>query len=190
MVKMKGPSSESKNDEKKAVLSVARLMLVAARTAPKTVGVDDVLALIANEKEKEALAEKMEEIGEKRKIKGFMRDARNVRDSDAVVLIGVRAKKSIGLDCGGCGYDSCEQFDEAKKRSGKDFIGPACIFKSLDLGIALGSAVKTASLLDVDNRIMYRLGTAALSLGFLPESTIVMGIPVSARGKSIYFDRH
>jgi uncharacterized ferredoxin-like protein len=28
-----------------------------------------------------------------------------------------------------------------------------------------------------------------VKLKLLPEATIVMGIPVSARGKSIYFDR-
>jgi uncharacterized ferredoxin-like protein len=53
----------------------------------------------------------------------------------------------------------------------------------------LGSAAKTASLLNVDNRIMYRIGTAALKLKMLPESTVIMGIPISAKGKSIYFDR-
>jgi uncharacterized ferredoxin-like protein len=59
----------------------------------------------------------------------------------------------------------------------------------LDLGIALASAAKTASLLNVDNRIMYRIGTASLMLGLVPEATIVIGIPVSVKGKSIYFDR-
>jgi uncharacterized ferredoxin-like protein len=59
----------------------------------------------------------------------------------------------------------------------------------LDLGIALGSAVKTAGLLNVDSRMMYRVGTASLMLGLLPEATVVIGIPVSAMGKSIYFDR-
>jgi len=77
----------------------------------------------------------------------------------------------------------------AKKRLGKDFIGPTCIFKALDLGISLGSAAKTASMLNIDNRIMYRVGTAASKLKLLPQATIVIGIPVSARGKSIYFDR-
>ena len=72
---------------------------------------------------------------------------------------------------------------------GQDFVGPTCLFKALDLGIALGSAVKMASLLNVDNRIMYRVGTAALKLGMLPEGTVMMGIPVSVKGKSIFFDR-
>lgn len=72
---------------------------------------------------------------------------------------------------------------------GKDFVGPTCVFKALNLGISLGSAVKMASIFNVDSRIIYRVGTAAVKLKLLPQATIVMGIPVSARGKSIYFDR-
>lgn len=184
------PIIESKNAEREAILEAAKLMLISARTAPKSAGIDDVLAIIVYGEEKDAVASKMEEMAEERKIEGFRRDAKNVRDSEAVVLIGVRGNKSFGLNCGACGYESCKEFDDAQKNFGEDFFGPTCLFKALDLGIALGSAVKTASMLNVDNRIMYRVGTAALKLNLLPEATVGMGIPVSAKGKNIYFDRH
>ena len=59
-----------------------------------------------------------------------------------------------------------------------------------DLGIALGSAVKTAQIHNVDNRIMYTGGVAAINLGFLEKKcTIAFAIPISATGKNIYFDR-
>jgi uncharacterized ferredoxin-like protein len=183
------PIVQSRDGEKDATLQAANLMMAAARTAPKTAGVDDVLTLIVYGPEKDAIAEKMERISEDREIESFRRDAKNVRDSVAVVLVGVRGGKSVRLDCGGCGYDKCVDFDAVKRKSGRDFIGPTCIFKALDLGIALASAAKTASLLNVDNRIMYRIGTASLMLGLVPEATIVIGIPVSVKGKSIYFDR-
>ena len=179
---------ESKNAEKEAILEAAKLMLISARTAPKSAGIDDVLTIIVHGKEKDAIARKMEEIAEERKIEQFRRDAKNVRDSEAVVLIGVRGKKSLGLSCGACGYKSCEEFDEAQK-SGEDFFGPTCLFKALDLGIALGSAVKTASMLNVDNRVMYRVGVAALKLNLMSEASVVIGVPVSTTGKNIYFDR-
>ena len=183
MMQMVPPKIESREAEKEALLEAAKFMLVAARTAPKTAGIDDVLAIIVHGKEKDTIAEKMEAISAKRKI------AKNVRDSEMVILIGVRGSKSIGLSCGACGYRSCEEFDGAKKNFGRDFIGSTCVFKALDLGIALGSAAKTASILNVDNRVMYRVGTAAMKLKLLPEATVVVGIPVSAKGKSIYFDR-
>jgi uncharacterized ferredoxin-like protein len=183
------PVVEGKDWECEAVLEAAKFMLAAARTAPKTAGVDDIVTLVVYGAEKDAVAGKMEEIGEERRIEGFRRDAKNVRDSFAVVLVGVRGDRSVGLDCGACGYGGCREFDEAAGREGGDFVGPSCVFKVLDLGIALGSAVKTASMLDVDNRIMYRVGAAAMRLKLLPEATVVMGIPVSVRGKNIYFDR-
>jgi len=183
------PVIESKNAEKDAILEVAKLMLIAARTAPKSGGIDDILTLILHGEKKDAIARKMEEIAEERKIRGFKRDAKNVRDSEAVVLIGVRGNKSFELNCGACGYKNCKKFDDAKKKLREDFFGPTCVFKALDLGIALGSAVKIAGILNVDNRIMYRVGTAALKLKLLPKATVIMGIPISAKGKNIYFDR-
>jgi uncharacterized ferredoxin-like protein len=101
----------------------------------------------------------------------------------------VNGRKSFGFSCGACGHSSCTEFNASAEVSGLDFKGPTCVFKALDLGIALGSAAKMASDLNVDNRIMFRAGTAAKRLGYLPRSSVVMGIPVSASGKSIYFDR-
>jgi uncharacterized ferredoxin-like protein len=69
-----------------------------------------------------------------------------------------------------------------------EFKGPICAVRLLDMGIALGSAVKTASMLNVDNRIMYRIGVAAREIKMV-DWEYVMGIPLSATGKSIYFDR-
>jgi len=186
---MSPPVIESKKAEKEAILEAAKLMLIAARTAPKTGGIDDILTSIVYGKDKDAIANKMKQMAEQRKIKGFKRDAKNVKDSEAVILIGARGGKTAGLNCGACGFENCKEFEETKKKLRKDFFGPTCLFKALDLGIALGSAAKTASLLNVDNRVMYRVGTAALKLKMLPKATVIMGIPISAKGKSIYFDR-
>jgi uncharacterized ferredoxin-like protein len=58
----------------------------------------------------------------------------------------------------------------------------------MDLGIALGSAAKTAGILNIDNRIMYTIGAAARKLKLL-DSDIIIGFPLSVSGKSPYFDR-
>lgn len=183
------PIITSEESEREGIIQVSKLMLVSARTAPKSGGVDDVLTALVYGREKDSLAAEMEKIAEERKISGFQRDGRNVKDSEAVVLIGVRGTKKYGLDCGACGYASCDEFEKTEKKTGRDFTGPTCVFKALDLGIALGSAVKTASTLNVDNRIMYRIGAAARRLNMMPEASVIMGVPVSAKGKSIYFDR-
>ena len=183
------PLVDGRNLEKQGVLEAAKMMLVSARTAPKTGGVDDILTCLLDGEELESIAKAMDDIANERHIDGFHRDAKNVRDSDAVILIGVRGTKKYTLDCGACGYKTCDDFEAADRTQGLDFIGPTCLFKAIDLGIALGSAAKTASVLNVDNRVMYRIGAAAVKLQMLPEATTIMGVPVSARGKSIYYDR-
>ncbi|MEM1507150.1 MAG: DUF2148 domain-containing protein [Candidatus Bathyarchaeia archaeon] len=183
------PIIKSKEGEKEAIIDVARLMQVAARTAPKTRGVDDVLTLIVYGAEKNAIAEKMREMAKERSASLFERDAISVENSEAVVLIGVRGDRSPGLNCGACGSKDCREFEEKQKKVGQDFMGPTCVFKALDLGIALGSAAKIASILNIDNRIMYHIGAAAMKLKLIPEATIIIGIPLSSRGKNIYFDR-
>jgi len=175
--------------ENEGLLNVAKLMMVSARTAPKSGGKDDVETLLVYGEEKDKIAEEMEKIGKERDAKGFPRDGKNLRDSAAVILVGVEGAKSFGLNCGGCGYKTCAEFEKATRIKGPDFTGPNCIFKSLDMGIALGSAAKIAMDNNTDNRIMYRIGTAAMRLGMVKKSSIVMGIPISAKGKSIYFDR-
>lgn len=66
------------------MLSVAKLMVAAARTAPKARGEDSIKTAIITDNDKDKLASVMEEIG-----KEYARDAQNVRESGAVVLIGV-----------------------------------------------------------------------------------------------------
>jgi uncharacterized ferredoxin-like protein len=167
---------------------VAELMKVAAITAPKAAGQDYLEVKVVTEKEMVSIEEEMHRLGEERNIPNFGRDADNVKQSGGLLLIGVKRHPGIGLDCTSCGFGSCREFNDAPRSEG-EFEGPNCMLRLLDLGIALGSAAKTAQMHNVDNRIMYRVGVAARNLGLMPESSVVMGIPLSATGKSIYFDR-
>ncbi|MBC8446140.1 MAG: hypothetical protein H8D78_00170 [Chloroflexi bacterium] len=164
--------------------TVAELMAVSARTAPKSAGKDFVVTEIIEGDDLQRLTEKMVEFGERTGKKDFDRDGANVRDSDVVLLIGLKNAKAVGLNCGACGFDKCLKPNTHEG----EFKGPQCAYRLLDMGIALGSAVKTASLLNVDNRIMYRAGVVAREMGLI-DADFVMGIPLSATGKSIYFDR-
>lgn len=184
---------DSSEAEKEAIRVAAKLMAAAARTAPKARGLDSVKMLILDGDDLEPLARAMEaKVGEKaHRLPGFARDAKNVRNAAAVLLIGVTGEpKRPGdpLNCGACGYQSCAEFLKAEKREGEDFRGPLCVFQAMDLGIALGSAAKMASELNIDNRMMYTLGAAARKLGLL-DCDVVVGFPLSVSGKNPYFDR-
>jgi uncharacterized ferredoxin-like protein len=167
--------------------TVAQLMAIAAKTAPKSHGDDYLEIKIIEGEEVKKLGKGMIKFGENKKRRGFDRDGQNTIDSDVVVLIGIKDDRPLGLNCGGCGFETCEQLENAE-RVNVEFSGPHCAFRLVDLGIAIGSAVKTAGILNADNRVMYRIGTVAREMGYC-ESEYVMGIPLSATGKSIFFDR-
>ena len=167
--------------EKDAVMAVADLMVMAAKTAPKGSGRDTVVAAVVSGEEKTRLAQAMRELGEKYKEDFIVRDAGNVENSICVVLIGCK-DEPFGLgNCGMCGFENCAAMKKA---------GTNCVFNVTDLGIAIGSAVSVAADNRVDNRVMYSAGRGALELGFLPQNVkIIYGIPLNATNKSIYYDR-
>ncbi|MCK9566016.1 MAG: DUF2148 domain-containing protein [Methanothrix sp.] len=178
----------------KAVEMVAELMALSARTAPKGRGQDSIVIRVVSENELVELSKEMRRLGEARGIKFFLRDAGNLEKSDACLLLGCKAADSAGLDCGGCGYANCKEMKQAQngfleKEPEKSFHGPNCVIKMADLGIALGSAAKTASLHNVDNRVMFSAGVAALSLNWMEGCRVAFALPLKASGKSIYFDR-
>jgi uncharacterized ferredoxin-like protein len=171
---------------KDTVRMVGSLMELAARTAPKGLGQDFIEARLLSDEEKAAIGNDMIKFGTENNQGNWERDGWNVLDSDGVILIGLRMHKGAGLDCGACGFANCAEFSNVNT-TGK-FVGPNCAIRLLDLGIALGSAAKIASDMNVDNRIMYRIGVSARRLG-ISKSQIVHGIALSATGKNIFFDR-
>jgi len=179
--------------EQKAVTTVADLMALAARTAPKGKGIDTLEIRVLARKDMKKLATRLEKLGKEKNVGFFLRDAKNLATSDGCVLIGCRGGEAGGINCGGCGYASCADFTKAtKKKAGKvtPFEGPNCVLRMTYLGIAIGSAVKTAQIHNVDNRVLYSGGVAARDLGlFCNDCTVVYAIPLSATGKNIFFDR-
>jgi uncharacterized ferredoxin-like protein len=165
--------------------TAAELMAVSARTAPKAAGQDYVEIKVIGEDKIEKLAQEMIDYGKESGKGNFDRDGENVRKSNQVILLSLNEADVLGINCGACGFDNCK---ELKLKSGTEFDGPVCAWRLMDLGIAMGSAVKTASILNIDNRIMYRIGVAAKRLKLI-DGEIVVGIPISASGKNIYFDR-
>jgi uncharacterized ferredoxin-like protein len=179
--------------EKNALDTVAGLMILAARTAPKARGQDELLYKVLNAKETVAISRWLAKEGKARDLAFFLRDSKNFADAEVCVLIGVKGSVPVGISCGACGYKTCGEYarDYAnRKQPGTDYAGPNCAVRMTDLGIAAGSAVKTAQIHNVDNRLMFTGGVAALDLGFFGrECTVAYAIPLSATGKNIFFDR-
>ena len=167
--------------EQRAVLDAAARMCAAARTAPKTKGEDRLETCVLTGGEKARLAAHMRELAAKFDYAFFLRDADNLDTADCVVLLGVREKRrGLGEGCGYCHFHGCADCAEH---------GGLCAFDAIDVGIAAGSAAAAAADARVDSRVMFSVGRTAQELGFLPDSTLILGIPVSVSAKSPFFDR-
>jgi uncharacterized ferredoxin-like protein len=78
--------------EQNAVITVANLMALAARTAPKGKGVDSLEIVVLAKKEMRKIATRLEKLGNVRGIGFFLRDAKNLAASDGCILIGCRGR--------------------------------------------------------------------------------------------------
>ncbi|RNC29250.1 MAG: hypothetical protein AWM53_00603 [Candidatus Dichloromethanomonas elyunquensis] len=166
--------------------TVSELMSLSAVTAPKAKGKSFLDIKIITEPDiLNSLSQEMIRYCEETGKKTFRRDGENVKNSQALVLISLKDSKPVGLNCGACGQPECSML---KSEEGPEFKGPLCAWRLIDLGIALGSAAKTAGLLNVDNRMMYSVGAAAKKIGLI-EGDIAVGTLLSVSEKSIYFDR-
>ena len=100
--------------ETEAVKTVAGLMALAARTAPKAVGLDSITIEIVTGKDQEKIAEKMLHLAAETGMDFFRINGEQVKVSDATFLIGVSGEKSLGLNCGGCGYSKLQGYRNSR----------------------------------------------------------------------------
>lgn len=165
------------------LLNVAKAMVLAAKTAPKARGVNNIAMAIITGNDIRELASVTNKIGEEENNHIFSRDAANILNhADVVVLMGTKIS-SLGLKhCGLCGFPNCGSKDKEPEIP--------CVFNTGDLGIAIGSAVSVAMDFRTDNRIMYTIGLAARKMELLGKDyKIIYGIPLSATSKNPFFDR-
>jgi uncharacterized ferredoxin-like protein len=169
-----------------------QFMAASARTAPKAGGKDFLkIVVVTNEEDLRKLATAMKEYAPRSTNEAFwLRDASNIENSQALLLIGLSKPVTAGYDCGACGHPTCADFTMNRHMKAKEmgYTGPHCVMRMMDIGVALSSAAKTASIHNVDNRVQQRVGAAARALGLI-QAEVAIGIPVSIGGKSIYFDR-
>ncbi len=167
--------------EKEAAVNVAALMAAAARTSPKTRGIDNIeIIAIDDDTTRKKLTDKMKDISKTESRPSLERDANSMEAVSEVVIVGVKSNPA-GLNCGFCGYPSCAELSKTKG---------ICAYNSIDLGIAVSSAASVAGRLHIDNRLMYSIGRASLDLELFSGSVKqALGIPISVTGKNPFFDR-
>jgi uncharacterized ferredoxin-like protein len=160
------------------IKDIANKLMCAARTAPKARGTDNLVLAVATDETIVEIAEKMKQLAIEREMEFLNRDAENILQCAAVILFGMKISP-LGLNCAACGFPTC----------GEKPKNVPCFFNANDLGIAIGSAVSLAADMRVDSRVMFSVGQAVLDLNLLPECSMILALPLSVSGKSIFFDR-
>ncbi len=185
-----------------ALRNVAGLCAVAAMTAPKSGGQlflkgskPFIETVIVEERETLGrLAEWLRARGRKLKEPIWFRDAETAEKLDLVLFIGLAKWYPPLYDCGACGYATCAEFLRAAPKyrtEGSEeweFPGPVCQLRAIDLGIAVGSAAKVASLNNVDARCQTRIAAAARHLKLI-EADLAVALSMSVSSKNIFFDK-
>ncbi len=185
-----------------AVRQVATLMAAAAITAPKSGGqlflagkpafLETVI--IDDPDARAELAQWLRARGKERREAIWFRDADVAEAVNAILFTGLAPDwYPPNYDCGACGYATCAEFLHASKtlRSESaelEFTGPTCNLRDIDLGIAVGSAARTASLHAIDCRVQTRVAVAARKLGHI-SAEIAVAMSLSVTHKAIGFDR-
>src|SRR6266496_1418812 len=176
-------------------------MAGAAITAPKSGGQLFLAGgklfmetVIVNDQETlSRLATWMRARGKERREAIWFRDAGAAEAMDAVLFVGISGWYPPNYDCGACGYATCAEFlnatNELRKQSAElEFAGPQCNLRDIDLGIAVGSAAKTAAIHSIDCRCQTRIAVAARKLGII-RADIAVALSLSLTHKAVGFDR-
>jgi uncharacterized ferredoxin-like protein len=185
-----------------AVRQVATLMAAAAITAPKSGGQLFLAGkpafleavIIDNAVTRTELGGWLRARGKERREAIWFRDADVAEAVDAILFIGLAPNwYPPNYDCGACGYATCAEFLHASKQLRNDsaeleFTGPTCNLRDIDLGIAVGSAARTASLHAIDCRVQTRVAVAARKLGYI-TAELAVALSLSVTHKAIGFDR-
>ncbi|NCB01374.1 MAG: ferredoxin [Spirochaetia bacterium] len=166
-----------------AISQVAKIMMSAARTAPKAKGVDHLRIAFVEKQGRDELVIEMRRMVEAEDADSFfLRDALNLEAADGLILIGTSIHVMRLNHCGLCGFANCDEKEEHPYTP--------CAFNTGDMGIAVGSAVSIAADMRVDNRVMFSVAMAARNLGLLGQDVrIIDAIILSIKGKNIFFDR-
>src|SRR5215471_5741958 len=176
------------------VRQVAQLMAAAAIPAPKSggqlflAGKPNFMetAIADDPATRRQLAAWMRARGKERRERIWFRDA------DAILFVGLLPGwYPPNYDCGACGYATCAEFlhhtKTLRSQSAElEFTGPVCNLRDIDLGIAVGSAAKTAALHSIDCRCQTRVATAARKLGLI-QADHAVALSLSMTHKAVGF---
>lgn len=170
--------TNERENRRERVIVAGMAMLTAARTAPKARGVDILECCLLDGEDITRLSKEMEKLHAETGRPVYARDSQNILQADAILVIATR-RQPMGLNCAHCGFATCGEKPQEVP----------CAMNSVDVGIAIGSAVATAADHRIDCRVMFSAGMAAARMNLLEGCVQYFCIPLSSSSKNPFFDR-
>ncbi len=170
-------------EEKEVTEIVSNLVKIAAERSPKFFG-EKIEIVLLDEAEKEMLAEEMFQLSDEYEDELYSLEGDYIESSDEIILIGLENHEPFNIDCRGCGYENCEEFQKAEEKT-KIYEGPNCAFGLLDLGMAIGHAWNTIEDYNLEPDISVKGGLAAKHLGLM-ESRVALAVTINTAPAKSY----
>ena len=197
---------EGKKLANEGFLAAAQLCAMAALKAPQVTGATELEIEILTGEDLDPIIEVLEILGEDNTVCfGDSKTLRACKDKGTlpvVMLIGGKgvANSNLGWGCGACGFASCRNHDTAvveERAKPPDFTrpsafgtpGPVCVWKAIDVGIAMDYAAATAAQHNVENRAMASVGAISQALGYLAGCEIAVGMCLGPAEPEVYYNR-
>lgn len=109
-----------------------------------------------------------------------------------VLLLGADLTKPPMWNCGGCGFPTCGEYLKyvsKNKGVGIGAYGPSCLWKVIEMGMAVDHACACAAMHRIEARILFSFGAVSMFLGRLEGCTYILGLPIGPVGQYRWFDR-
>ncbi len=161
---------------KREIEIISDLIAVSASIAPKSGGESFINIYLLDDAEREILAEEMFQLSDTLNEELYSKYGKIIEEeAQAVLLVGLKGHPPLGIDCQACGFKDCQEFESEGTED--IFEGPNCAYRLLDMGMALGSALKTAGAHGVKTSLMIKAGLAAKNIG-LSTARLCMAVPI------------
>jgi len=180
-----------------AVEIAAKLAAAAAYRAPQLTGRMQLRAEVLTGEDLLPMIEYFEAIAPISPVMYFdwktFKHFQDAGNPPAILLLGSNvATSELGWDCGACGFKTCAEFNRHSQENGGQGLlwgGPSCNWKLMDFSAACDFACAAVAQQKMDCRAMGTVGKAAMGVGYLPDCSIVVGLPIGPPGDLIYFSR-
>jgi uncharacterized ferredoxin-like protein len=188
------------------LLAAAQQCAMAALKAPQMSGTTQLKIEVLTGEDIDPLIEVLSILGEDNTVCfGDSKTLQSCKDKGTlpvILLVGGTGIGNSGLtwDCGACGFPTCKAHDayvEEERQKPLDYArpssfgtpGPVCVWKAIDVGIAMDWAAATAYQLNIENRAMMSVGAISQALGYLAGCEISIGMCLGPCEPEVYYNR-